>query len=654
LPEILGRVKTDQLVSRDGQKSVEERLRYAAVLVEIGELYDAEGEVAGALDENADSISALDLLAKIKHMRGELTEAIACWVEIQNRCPPDQAALMSLRSMMQLARETEGSSEPFVVYGPFQLWRKPAAHLEIEEVFRLFLARRPDEARARCQELAAKYRERDPELYKLATLANAWLAELSGDVELARSILEALGGERGFETDPDRVIALARLYEQIGSSDLLEKAVHIYEHLDRRSERVSVLGRLASLERKLGQADRASRYEARFLELFRLRMHRVSRADVVQTAARRYVPLYKLTHLASTGSGATPSTGPRERAIGLALGGRVDEAAGFLDETVTLDSKYLGDLAVLGGDVEEAVRRYLRVLARNPDDLRVIEWLLSTGMDGAPSAVKKYFRQADAASRTAAILDRAVRRTPLRASLWRERAALHRLLGEGEDATRCLQRAGALEEAAQRARQPIGRALAAAVYHFSGKSKGLVHEVWTARRPADPGTGGFLDEILGNLTSEMIQGVRNTFLSVREYARAKWPERTRDILNWTYTYKVTKEDEPSGGLSAGLPSALAFLSLFLQHPMPQSLAASGALVTDAHDVLMVRPVGEAEYKVRGAYNRNLDRLILPEGNRRELQSSPLVPQEIAREVVRHASSLDEAVVHTWGDDVWLL
>jgi hypothetical protein len=50
------------------------------------------------------------------------------------------------------------------------------------------------------------------------------------------------------------------------------------------------------------------------------------------------------------------------------------------------------------------------------------------------------------------------------------------------------------------------------------------------------------------------------------------------------------------------------------------------LVTDAHDILVVRPVGEAEWKVRGAYNRNLRQVILPAGNRAELERGVHVPR----------------------------
>jgi ATP-dependent Lon protease len=221
----------------------------------------------------------------------------------------------------------------------------------------------------------------------------------------------------------------------------------------------------------------------------------------------------------------------------------------------------------------------------------------------------------------------------------------------------CASRALILADTAMKKARPIGRVLAAAVYHFIGKGKGLIHEVWAQREPTSVGRGGGgtlpLDQILGNLTPEMKEGVRNTFVAVREYARAKFPHRTGDLADFQYMYKVTKEDEPSGGLSAGLPTALSFLSVFLQRPVTQDIACSGTIVTDAHDVMTLRPVGEVEYKVKAAYHRNLRMLILPEANRAALEESTLVPRAISREICRYASNLDEAVKLVFGEDVFL-
>src|SRR5258705_279950 len=132
--------------------SADDRMAYARTLVEIGEPYDAELQLAQVLEERPDDLGALDLLAKIKHMRGELTEAIALWAQVHERSPRNQTGLLRLSSMLQLARDAERGGGEFLVLGHFQLWRKPAAHLELEDVFRTFLARRPDKAKERYEE----------------------------------------------------------------------------------------------------------------------------------------------------------------------------------------------------------------------------------------------------------------------------------------------------------------------------------------------------------------------------------------------------------------------------------------------------------------------------------------------------------------------
>jgi ATP-dependent Lon protease len=152
----------------------------------------------------------------------------------------------------------------------------------------------------------------------------------------------------------------------------------------------------------------------------------------------------------------------------------------------------------------------------------------------------------------------------------------------------------------------------------------------------------------------MRQAVRNTFLAVREYARSRFPHRTADILDHDYTYKVTKEDEPSGGLSAGLPTALAFLSVFLQESIPQDIAFTGVVIADSHDVLVVRSVGDSEYKLKAAYHKNLRALVLPAENRAELVLSRAVPRAATEELARFVSSFDEAITETFGPRVWLV
>src|SRR5262249_49547517 len=134
----------------------------------------------------------------------------------------------------------------------------------------------------------------------------------------------------------------------------------------------------------------------------------------------------------------------------------------------------------------------------------------------------------------------------------RDMARFRAALGETMEAARYAERATALEDAQSRDRAAVGRVLAAAVYHFVGKAKGLIHQIWVDRKRVEPGRGGFMppEELHGNITDEMRSSIRNTFFAVREYARSRFPQQTADILDYNYAYKITKEDEPSGGQSA--------------------------------------------------------------------------------------------------------
>jgi len=283
----------------------------------------------------------------------------------------------------------------------------------------------------------------------------------------------------------------------------------------------------------------------------------------------------------------------------------------------------------------------------------VIGWLLDREAEVPSPRVADLLKMKSIVPTVLEALEAAVHVSPNNYRIWRRLATLLALQGGGDTAQqrRFAERAESLERTSRERSRAIGRVLSAATYRFAGTIHGLVHEVWATREIASPGQGGALrrDDILGNVTEEMRTNVRNTFLATREYAQAKFPHATRDILDFNYGYKVTKEDEPSGGTSAGLPTALAFLSVFLQRPVPQDVAFTGVVVTDAHDVLTVRLVGDLDYKVDGAYHRNLRMILVPSGNRAMLDRSTIVPRVITEEIVRYVPDLDQAAGLVFGD-----
>lgn len=611
--------------------------------------------MAEVLDEHPDDLDAMSLFAKVKHMKGELSQAVACWAHIATRAPPPEAALQQLASILQLALDPERGAGEFLALGQLQLVRKPAAYLELEHAFSAFVQRKVDEARSRCDAVARKNQNKDRETYKLAVLAEAWICELSGELEAACDVLERLGTERGFEADTDRVVALERIYERLGTPDKLEAALHICEFLEKKHHRMSTLSRLAALNRRLGHFDAARLLEEQYAAAFKSRMHRPTFAEVVAVAAQRYLPLTRLAGLELENTPLPEAASVRERGIALALNGNLgDAAAAFLKTNELLDHKYLADLSALSGAPEAAALLFRDVLERDLNDVRVFAWMLEHHARQGSDVVADAMKRPNVAVQARELLLQTLRFAPGRAATWRQLSTVYALSGEPNEARRCRERAEALELTARRDERPIGRALAAAVYRFVGSAKGLVHEVWASREVAPAGTGGALPDgrILGNLPAEMRAAVQSTFLSTREYARSKFPHLTRDILDYTYTYKVTKDDEPSHGLSAGLPTALAFLSVFLQKPLPTTMCSSGVVVADAHDVLSLRSVGDTEHKVKAAYNRNLERVLLPLQNRTELEANGRIPADVREDLVRYVPDLDAAVKAVFGDELF--
>ena len=636
----------------------DDRIRYAEVLVEIGDLTLAEMEVAQVLDESPEHPDAMSLFGKLKHMRGQLSLAVACTAQLQSKhLGPGERARMHLESMLHLAQDpTQGAGE-FLAMGQFQLVQKPTAYLALEEAFRQYVARRPNEAGTICRTVATRYRDRDPEVYKLAVLAEAWIYELIGDFEVSIQILERLGLERGYETDIDRLLALVALYERTGSRERLESAVNIMKYLEKNHEDPHVLGRLALLYRRLGDREAATEYERRHLNAYRRKMHRADFREVVEVASQRFLPIERLRAIHFSDSVLAPGISEREAALGAAIRGDLATAKRtFSRGEDLLDLKYWANLEALSGTHtgrERAIDLYARALKQDPTNLYVIGWLLDREAETPSPKVADLLKMKSIVPTVLEALEAAVHVSPSDHRIWRRLATLLALQHGGETAQqrRFEERAESLERSSRERSRAIGRVLSAATYRFAGTIHGLVHEVWATRELASPGQGGSLrrDDILGNVTEEMRTNVRNTFLATREYAQAKFPHATRDILDYNYGYKVTKEDEPSGGTSAGLPTALAFLSVFLQRPVPQDVASTGVMVTDAHDVLTVRLVGDLDYKVDGAYHRNLRMILVPSGNRPTLERSTIVPHAITDEIVRYVPDLDQAAGLVFGD-----
>jgi tetratricopeptide (TPR) repeat protein len=513
-----------------------QRLQRAVVLTELGELSEAEADVAHVLEERPEDLEALSLYAKLKHMRGELSLAVACEAQLHAKRPvPGETARTHLESMLHLAQDPERGVGEFIAVGQFQLVQKPTAYLALEEAFRHYVGRHPNEARSHCRHVASRYRESDPEVYKLAMLADAWISEMIGDLPAACETLERLGAERGYETDLDRIMALVSIYERIGSREKLEAAVNVCRYLERSYSPSPVLGRLALLYRRLDQPDVAEEYARLHLVAYRRAMHRPTLRDVIEVAAHSYLPIHRLRSLRLNGEDSRQEAPSRQHGIARAIQGDLQEArASFKGGEELLDRKYLAEIEELEHGPERATPHYVAVLRQDPRDLHLLERVLDFVQSQHSRAITELFRDSTFASQALAALESKVQMDPGNPRIWRRLAALFGMRPGGrEQQQQFSTRADAVEQAARARDRAIGRVLSAATYRFVGKVQGLIHEVWASREMAAPGRGGTLrkEDILGSHTDEMKDHVRTTFGAVREFAQSKFPHATRELLD---------------------------------------------------------------------------------------------------------------------------
>jgi hypothetical protein len=305
---------------------------------------------------------------------------------------------------------------------------------------------------------------------------------------------------------------------------------------------------------------------------------------------------------------------------------------------VPRDFAYLGDLLAMAGEAERARELWLEAIRRGELGSTALWRKAAAGAAELPAAVL---------DRGRALLAAAARREHSDASIWHDLSLLERALGLVADSQRHAEKARAIADAPSPHRP--GRVLVAAVYSVFGKPRGLMHEMTVSRRPA---ASGALETVLGNAPPDFRAGAVQIAATALDYARAHWPHLARGAEGFAYTLKIAKDDEPSIGTSAGLPIALAFLSLILERPLPADVAASGALVCDSQGEVAIRRIGDAIFKVKGAAHMNLRALVLPAENREDVERGDAVPQSISRRLVRYAHNLDAAVEAVWGPEAW--
>jgi tetratricopeptide (TPR) repeat protein len=642
------------------RRAAADRVLYAKLHLEAGRMDRAEVSALEALSIVPADQAARSVLAATRHRQGKLTEAIRIWRSLAEERAVEPSTLRLLGRIFEVAlRAREGAAWP----APSVALAIPAL-ADFEHAFELALSHDFRGALRLSDRVIERYRSTDLELFKLGALQRAWLLEQMGDIADAIFMLERLADEPGLAHDTERLLALSALYEREGTPPKLRRAVRAVRHAFLATHDPILLRRLARLLERLGYRRLAELFEARYREAFRRRMHDLTLRELVRAASTVHVSVAKLCDfrypvrsietLLARHIGRRRSVHQRRAGIlYLLLGDRSSAREVYRglqhgNHSTPTDLKYLGELEMQLGNKASARAPLLRAIELDPDlDGEIITHLIDDEPQIADDLANAIGSRMHAARRS--VFEYAKAR-PNSAQAWSALARLDRAVGQWDAADRHAQRA-TLVRAGAIDRQRIGRVLSAAAFRHAGEVRGVVHELWFTSQRVRAGFGGMLEDtdVLGGVAPDLRREALNVFQAVRAFALHRFVLDEVTIASQRFTLKMTKEDEPSSGDSAGLPVAIALLSMLLRIPLPDDIAMSGALITDSHDALAVRRVGDIDAKIEGAYERRLRMLILPAENRDDVERAERVPRDVAARLVHFVDSLDDAVEVLFGD-----
>lgn len=691
-------------------RTLDERVLVGRLLYFSGRVSEADRLLRRVVRERQDRADLLKIWAYIKHARGELTEAIRAFERIQAMLPAEPSALHHLEALHRMAQHVGDSErQELELIGDDAVARAHRAQVELVRAFRLANQQKFTSAIEICDRVADQFRQSDPSLLKLALLEKAAFLEGLSQFDGAIQTLESLGAIRGFEVDQDRLFSLARIYERRSAPEDLQRALKVYRFLHEQTGRAELLSRMSRIVERCGEKAHGEALEKLYLQAFRREQQELTLDEMLTAATLHYVPLSilrsispprdelleghrrtsgELARLAAvaaaapspsraappkTGNGAAAGShssadrGDLERGLALllALLGELEESSEIWRTLLSSegarpeDAKYFGDIREALEDEAGARALYLAALSHEAvADSTVLGKMLAIEDEVHLRLLSSIFSDEAKRARTYEALKQTAKGHQLAPDAWHTLARFERLIGLAPEAERHRAKAEALLRVRRRSGPKIGQVQVAAVYDFRGKKQGMVHEIWAnryrVRGGAGSGEGGQLDEgsIFGNVARDMMRDIQNVFVAVRAFVEEKFPHLVEDLGEYRYVLKVTKDDEISGGNSAGIAVALAFVSVFLQKPVPQDFAITGSLVADSSAEIRLHRVADVDYKFLGVYQRRLARLIVPNENRVDLETSHVVPRSIWVDRVSFARNLTQVMKLVFGDDLW--
>ncbi|OCK93050.1 ATP-dependent protease-like protein La [Cenococcum geophilum 1.58] len=162
-----------------------------------------------------------------------------------------------------------------------------------------------------------------------------------------------------------------------------------------------------------------------------------------------------------------------------------------------------------------------------------------------------------------------------------------------------------------------------------------------------PGSGRVqLTGKLGDVLKESVE-VALTWVKAHAYELALTHSLEEDIMkNRSIHVHCPSGAIPKDGPSAGLAHTIALISLFSGKPVPPTLAMTGEVSLRGR----VLPVGGIKEKLIGALRAGVEKVLLPEGNRKDIRDIPIEVLEGLQIV--HVAHIWDALRCVWPEASW--
>ncbi|WVQ84837.1 ATP-dependent protease La [Cryptococcus sp. DSM 104549] len=181
---------------------------------------------------------------------------------------------------------------------------------------------------------------------------------------------------------------------------------------------------------------------------------------------------------------------------------------------------------------------------------------------------------------------------------------------------------------------------------FDGSGNGSVLVLETLLVPGGKGNLVVTGQ-LGDVFRESIE-LCMTWVKSRAVALGITSSHNQNPLkNMDIHYHTPEGAIKKDGPSAGIGTVLAFVSLLTGRPVPTTLAVTGEMSLRGK----VLRIGGVKEKTLGAHRAGMTKVILPHGNRKDVEAD--VPDVVKRDITFvYVATIEEAIEEVWGKSIW--